>query len=97
MLKTLGYDPHANPPNYGQPDPEIADNTRHIKKNSDFWKQQEVKIRETGAHDDKAVPPANPPIHPQPEANKDLNWNGLQPPAKLSDKESDIQKDKGAR
>ncbi|XP_037091992.1 protein-tyrosine sulfotransferase-like isoform X2 [Pollicipes pollicipes] len=27
MLKTLGYDPHANPPDYGRPDPEVDRNT----------------------------------------------------------------------
>ncbi|XP_071329846.1 protein-tyrosine sulfotransferase 1-like isoform X1 [Trachinotus anak] len=28
MLSRLGYDPHANPPNYGRPDPKVLDNTR---------------------------------------------------------------------
>lgn len=32
MLSRLGYDPHANPPNYGQPDPKVLDNTRRIQK-----------------------------------------------------------------
>nr|KAG5707044.1 hypothetical protein BaRGS_019649 [Batillaria attramentaria] len=44
MLMTLGYDPHANPPNYGKPDPEVADNTLHIRTNSEFWKQKEKDI-----------------------------------------------------
>ncbi|TRZ01167.1 hypothetical protein DNTS_026260 [Danionella cerebrum] len=30
MLARLGYDPHANPPNYGRPDPLVLDNTRRI-------------------------------------------------------------------
>lgn len=30
MLTRLGYDPHANPPNYGQPDPKVLDNTRRV-------------------------------------------------------------------
>lgn len=30
MLSRLGYDPHANPPNYGQPDPKVLDNTRRV-------------------------------------------------------------------
>ncbi|KTF81901.1 hypothetical protein cypCar_00039514 [Cyprinus carpio] len=30
MLARLGYDPHANPPNYGRPDPLVLDNTRRF-------------------------------------------------------------------
>lgn len=30
MLARLGYDPHANPPNYGRPDPRVLDNTRRV-------------------------------------------------------------------
>lgn len=44
MLLTLGYDPYANPPNYGKPDPEVADNTLHIRTNREFWKQKEKDI-----------------------------------------------------
>ncbi|KAK6296267.1 hypothetical protein J4Q44_G00339800 [Coregonus suidteri] len=32
MLSRLGYDPHANPPNYGRPDPKVLDNTRRVFK-----------------------------------------------------------------
>ncbi|KAK7156345.1 hypothetical protein R3I94_006430 [Phoxinus phoxinus] len=32
MLARLGYDPHANPPNYGRPDPLVLDNTRRLQK-----------------------------------------------------------------
>lgn len=28
MLSVLGYDPYANPPNYGAPDKIVSDNTR---------------------------------------------------------------------
>ena len=44
MLKSLGYDPHANPPDYGKPDARVADNTLHIKQNVDYWKKQEEKV-----------------------------------------------------
>lgn len=30
MLKRLGYDPNANPPDYGQPDPEVIHNTERV-------------------------------------------------------------------
>ncbi|KAJ4935506.1 hypothetical protein JOQ06_017038 [Pogonophryne albipinna] len=35
MLSRLGYDPHANPPNYGQPDPKVLDNTRRYSDDKD--------------------------------------------------------------
>uniref|UniRef100_A0A0B7ADI3 Protein-tyrosine sulfotransferase n=1 Tax=Arion vulgaris TaxID=1028688 RepID=A0A0B7ADI3_9EUPU len=54
MLRTLGYDPLANPPNYGNPDPNVADNTLHIKKKADFWKQRELDILKYGADDGPA-------------------------------------------
>jgi protein-tyrosine sulfotransferase len=38
MLKKLGYDPYANPPNYGDPDKEIAQNTFHVQANKEYWK-----------------------------------------------------------
>lgn len=37
MLFTLGYDPNANPPNYGVPDPEVAANTDDVKRNPQKW------------------------------------------------------------
>ncbi|KAM9733825.1 protein-tyrosine sulfotransferase 1 isoform 1-T1 [Menidia menidia] len=44
MLSRLGYDPHANPPTYGQPDPKVLDNTRRVFKGEfqlpDFLKEQ---------------------------------------------------------
>lgn len=30
MLYKLGYDPTANPPDYGQPDPEVIQNTERV-------------------------------------------------------------------
>lgn len=30
MLNKLGYDPTANPPDYGQPDPEVIHNTERV-------------------------------------------------------------------
>jgi len=28
MLSTFGYDPELNPPNYGQPDGQVVNNTK---------------------------------------------------------------------
>lgn len=44
MLQTLGYDPDKNPPDYGKPDPKVADNTMHIKQNMEYWRQKEQEI-----------------------------------------------------
>ena len=30
MLRKLGYDPMANPPNYGHPDPQVLNNTQRV-------------------------------------------------------------------
>ena len=38
MLRRLGYDPTANPPNYGEPDDKIKENTFHIQTNREYWK-----------------------------------------------------------
>lgn len=39
MLRRLGYDPFANPPNYGDPDQKIKENTFHIQTNREYWKE----------------------------------------------------------
>ncbi|XP_055370843.1 protein-tyrosine sulfotransferase isoform X1 [Condylostylus longicornis] len=37
MLSKLGYDPYANPPNYGKPDAWVQDNTYKVKANKMLW------------------------------------------------------------
>ena len=37
MLATLGYDPDANPPNYGQADIWVANNTLDVVNNENKW------------------------------------------------------------
>ncbi|XP_056644661.1 protein-tyrosine sulfotransferase [Diorhabda sublineata] len=37
MLSVLGYDPYANPPNYGKPDDEVASKTKEIQENKNVW------------------------------------------------------------
>ncbi|XP_075220194.1 protein-tyrosine sulfotransferase-like [Lycorma delicatula] len=44
MLSLLGYDPHANPPNYGSPDAFVADNTRRIKAESKIWEEKAQEL-----------------------------------------------------
>ncbi|XP_044732513.1 protein-tyrosine sulfotransferase [Chrysoperla carnea] len=40
MLSVLGYDPYANPPNYGEPDSQVADNTRRVQDNAHIWQEK---------------------------------------------------------
>lgn len=47
MLARLGYDPYANPPNYGNPDPIVINNTHrvsgraltHVEACSHMWRR----------------------------------------------------------
>ena len=55
MLKILGYDPDANPPNYGQPDPRVADNTMHMHQNEQFWKRKEQELLKS-EKDNRQIP-----------------------------------------
>ena len=48
MLRTLGYDPEGNPPNYGKPDPRVADNTMHIQQNLEYWRKREEELLRHG-------------------------------------------------
>ncbi|XP_034646953.1 protein-tyrosine sulfotransferase 2 isoform X1 [Trachemys scripta elegans] len=44
MLARLGYDPYANPPNYGNPDPLVINNTQRVMK-GDFKTPANLKGR----------------------------------------------------
>ncbi|OXB59132.1 hypothetical protein ASZ78_006679 [Callipepla squamata] len=41
MLARLGYDPYANPPNYGHPDPLVVNNTHRAVANGPRWPRKE--------------------------------------------------------
>ncbi|KAJ8986045.1 hypothetical protein NQ317_013930 [Molorchus minor] len=43
MLSVLGYDPYANPPNYGKPDEKVAEKTKEIQENKVVW---DKKVKE---------------------------------------------------
>lgn len=45
MLEKLGYDPDAYPPNYGEADRFVQDNTLEIKKNKAFWQKRASEIK----------------------------------------------------
>ena len=40
MLDRLGYDPYANPPNYGKPDDFVQNNTNSIHTNPEIWQER---------------------------------------------------------
>lgn len=50
MLATLGYDPKANPPKYGAPDPEVATNTYDVIKNHDKWTKAVKDVLQKSKH-----------------------------------------------
>lgn len=45
MLAKLGYDPYANPPNYGKPDQKVVENTRRVRYLCAFIYQVDVSYR----------------------------------------------------
>lgn len=40
MLSVLGYDPYANPPDYGKPDAWVQDNTSKVRCNTVGYRMQ---------------------------------------------------------
>ena len=60
MLRTLGYDPDGNPPNYGKPDLRVADNTMHIQQNVEYWKKREEELLRRAPGGPGPKPPPGP-------------------------------------
>lgn len=48
MLSVLGYDPYANPPNYGKPDEQVAHKTKEIQKNKEKWDKKAKEMFSVG-------------------------------------------------
>lgn len=46
MLSVLGYNPYANPPNYGKPDSFVIRNTKEIEDQRTIWENKEKKLQE---------------------------------------------------
>ncbi|XP_030572805.1 protein-tyrosine sulfotransferase isoform X1 [Drosophila novamexicana] len=44
MLSVLGYDPYANPPDYGKPDAWVQDNTSKLKANRMLWESKAKQV-----------------------------------------------------
>ncbi|KAL1140240.1 hypothetical protein AAG570_000172 [Ranatra chinensis] len=60
MLSRLGYDPAANPPDYGRPDSLVADNTRRVKQQSSLWEQRALRLLLPDAPQPSEDEPATP-------------------------------------
>lgn len=56
MLSVLGYDPYANPPDYGKPDSYVQENTYKVQANPQMW---EHKVKELLNRDENPPPKAN--------------------------------------
>lgn len=56
MLSVLGYDPYANPPDYGKPDSYVQENTYKVHANPEMW---EHKVKELLNRDDEHPPKRN--------------------------------------
>lgn len=49
MLQKLGYDPRANPPNYGEPDSFVQEKMNELDRNKQKWDQKQLhaqKVRD---------------------------------------------------
>lgn len=44
MLQILGYDPNANPPNYGEPDSFVVDKMKDLEENKLLWQKKELEM-----------------------------------------------------
>jgi len=51
MLAHFGYDPEANPPNYGKPDQFVVDNTNDIKAHDEEWEEIAEKVKQLSKKD----------------------------------------------
>ena len=44
MLEKLGYDPYAYPPNYGDPDSFVSQNTAYVEHNKKYFEQKKQEV-----------------------------------------------------
>ena len=51
MIDVSGYDPDANPPNYGKADKVVIDNTNDIKSHDDEWEEIAEKVKSLSKKD----------------------------------------------
>jgi len=44
MLTIFGYDPNANPPEYGKPDALILNKMKELNSNRELWNKKQIEI-----------------------------------------------------
>ncbi|XP_016973063.1 protein-tyrosine sulfotransferase isoform X1 [Drosophila rhopaloa] len=54
MLSVLGYDPYANPPDYGKPDAWVEDNTLKLKANRMLWESKAKEMMHMSSEDENS-------------------------------------------
>ncbi|XP_053678981.1 protein-tyrosine sulfotransferase [Anopheles nili] len=58
MLSVLGYDPYANPPDYGKPDTYVQENTYKVRSNSLMWEHRAKELLNREGFADNLPPKA---------------------------------------
>ncbi|RWS31879.1 protein-tyrosine sulfotransferase 2-like protein, partial [Leptotrombidium deliense] len=71
MLSILGYDPNANPPDYGKPDSLVLKNMKELEMNKVMWKQKEEEMKEAREQIRKSL------VKPENKKNKDESDNEI--------------------
>ena len=51
MLAHFGYDPNANPPNYGKPDNLVVKNTNDIQEHGEVWEHKGEIVKQLSKKD----------------------------------------------
>ncbi|XP_055587575.1 protein-tyrosine sulfotransferase [Uranotaenia lowii] len=72
MLSVLGYDPYANPPDYGKPDSFVQENTYKVRSNPQMW---EHKVKELLNREDDVPAAGGGPLNPPRYNNNNNNAN----------------------
>ncbi len=101
MLERLGYNPQGYPPNYGDADKFVMDNTIHIKNNEDLWRkksQDVINMSKPPRHITKNVAAPHGPISYGKDAvNKQETYGKDFEDAKQIEKEGDKSDSNGQK
>ncbi len=73
MLSTFGYDPNANPPNYGDPDQWVTNNTLTVAKQSHHWLNKTQQLLKTKKEKEQPPPVVAEDVNDV--AEKLTEWN----------------------
>ncbi|XP_034479650.1 protein-tyrosine sulfotransferase isoform X1 [Drosophila innubila] len=93
MLSVLGYDPYANPPDYGKPDAWVQDNTSKLKANRMLWesKAKQVLQMDTNPDEDNTNNNNNNNIEDNAIDNNNNNINKIMPQQQQHEEQQEEQ------